>query len=333
MSSYQLTSIANTDAVKNSDVFSEQGYMGRLFIFEITNPSLVAMGIKSEWFLLSRGGEISSGHINSSGEWSISPRRSLEPTHSFAPQAEVFNKVFSSQKEKSVSTQLWAALQDLHSLPSNLHKDVRVNVERTDASGNADGDADDDAIAPVAPLSAVSDAIFPISAAALNSKKSETDSFDEDEEALAEEETSTLLEEEEEVSSSRETKLPVEVDKSDNPGVDEDRNFIQDTLIEQVLIEYEERETTEFVLPPFGSVTVHIEENYFVLRSDLNGHTILSATLDKEVLAELALDDATEFSELFRASEIEMPRLADAVTQEEDDEQRQATKSKGFEYD
>lgn len=236
MSSYQLTSIANTDTVNNREVFSEQRYMGRLFIFETTNPSLVATGIKSEWFLLSRGGEVSSGHINSSGEWSISPRRSLEPTHSFALQAEVFNKVFSSQKEKSVSTQLWAALQDLHSLPSNLHKDVRVNVERTDASGSADGDADDDPIAPVAPLSAVSDAIFPISASALNFLESETDSFDEDEEALAEEETRTLLEEEEELSSSRETKLPVELDKSDNPGVDEDRNFIQDTLIEQVLI-------------------------------------------------------------------------------------------------
>lgn len=331
MSSYQLTSIANTDSLKNSDVFSDKGYMGRLFVFETTNPALVAKGIKSEWFLVSRGGEVSSGHINSLGEWSVSPRRSLEPTHSFAPQAEIFDKVFSSQKDKSVSTQLWAAkLQDLHSLPSNIPKEVGVNVERTDASGSADGGGDSDnngdAIAPppVAPLHAVSDAILPISGAfGLTPLEPETDSFNEDEEVLVESEASI----------GGGSELSVELDEIDKTGVDEERNFIQDTLIERVLVEYEERETTEFVLPPFGSVTVHVEENYFVLRSEEDGHTILSATLDKEALNELALEDATEFSELFRVSEVEMSWLADAVTQEEGDERRQVTKSKGFEYD
>lgn len=84
---------------------------------------------------------------------------------------------------------------------------------------------------------------------------------------------------------------------------------VQDAVIDRVVEEYQERETTEFAIPPFGLVTVHVEEEYFVLRSALDGHTVIAATLEGEVLEELDEPDAAEFEEVLKRSQIEVSRL------------------------
>lgn len=123
---------------------------------------------------------------------------------------------------------------------------------------------------------------------------------------------------------------------------------VQDALIDRVVEEYQDRETTEFVIPPFGLVTVHVEEEYFVLRSTRDGHTVMEATLEGDVLKELDESDAVEFEEIFKRSQIEVSRfeslpseeLRDSVqasemdTKEDDPANRtgKGKKSKGIEY-
>lgn len=84
---------------------------------------------------------------------------------------------------------------------------------------------------------------------------------------------------------------------------------IQDALIDRVVEEYREQETTEFVIPPFGLVTVHVEEEYFVLHSTRDGHTVIAATLEGEVLEELDESDAAEFEQVLKHSQTEISRL------------------------
>lgn len=147
------------------------------------------------------------------------------------------------------------------------------------------------------------------------------------------------------------------VQKEESLRVDEevDQKFwelqiveVQEALIDRVVEEYQERETTEFVLPPFGLVTVHVEEEYFVLNSAQDGHTVMEATLEGDVLKELDESDAVEFEEIFKRSQIEVSRfeslpgeeLRDSVqasemdTKEDDPANRtgKGKKSKGIEY-
>ena len=84
---------------------------------------------------------------------------------------------------------------------------------------------------------------------------------------------------------------------------------VQDALIDRVVEEYQDRETTEFVIPPFGLVTVHVEEEYFVLHSTRDGHTMIAATLECEVLEELDESDAAEFEQVLKHSQTEISRL------------------------
>ncbi len=84
---------------------------------------------------------------------------------------------------------------------------------------------------------------------------------------------------------------------------------VQDPLIDILIEEYQQRDTKEFVIPPLGLVTVHVEEEYFVLRSARDGHTVIAATFEREVLEELDESDAVEFEEVLKSSQIELSRF------------------------
>jgi hypothetical protein len=77
------------------------------------------------------------------------------------------------------------------------------------------------------------------------------------------------------------------------PKLDEEELFFaQIHLTERVMDEYERQNTNEFVFVPFGTVTIHPEENYFVLRDSSDEHTIFIATFDADVIQGLNDSDA-----------------------------------------
>ncbi len=71
--------------------------------------------------------------------------------------------------------------------------------------------------------------------------------------------------------------------RESSPKLDENELFFaQIHLTQRVMDEYERQKSKEFVFVPFGTVTVHAEESYFILRDSSDEHTIFTATFDAE---------------------------------------------------
>jgi hypothetical protein len=93
MNHYALSAIAASD---HFEVSSGAEPLGRLYLFEVTEPELLAQGIEKQWFLThQQTGEVVSGHVNQDGGWSLSQPRSLQPTQPYVSQGELLAKVFS----------------------------------------------------------------------------------------------------------------------------------------------------------------------------------------------------------------------------------------------
>jgi hypothetical protein len=323
-SAYQLTLIANTETALNCDVTCDEQYLGRLYVFPTTDSALHALGIEKEWFLAHESGEfVVSGHINTVGEWCVSSHRSLEPNLKFTSQAEVFDKIFSSDYEREVlafremlSHESSSSIlhQDLNNdmlshepNSSILSQDLTLNLNSLvsgSASGNEDEEEDDSKpiVEPI--LVTINNELnIPnlevLKELLLHSSVEELEELSED---LARQ--SDELQEVSEVAL-----IPDVVMEEEHLLVDEkvDQKFsklevleVQDTLIDRVLEEYQKQETREFAIPPFGLVTVHVEEEYFVLHSAHDGHTMMAATLQGEVLEELDESDAAVFEEVLK---------------------------------
>lgn len=274
---YQINPIRDTAATLNCDVTQDGQYLGRLYVFPTTNPNFIAMGIEKEWFLAHAEGEfVISGYINTNGKWSLSPHQSLQLSEEYTTQSSIFDRVFSPEyiQDVVVSSNLELSL---------AAKDITVT---NDSSNNNDGESGEGQPMKFDDRLMVDwNAIIP--------------HLDVLRELLVREV------EQEEFSDQFEEK------QSNELAVETERLKVQDTLIDAVLEEYQEQETTEFVLPPFGIVTVHAQEEYFVLRSENDGQTILVASLDGEVINELSQTDAVKFEEVLKQSEVEATKWLD----------------------
>lgn len=270
---YQINPIRDTAATLNCDVTQDGQYLGRLYVFPTTNPNFIAMGIEKEWFLAHAEGEfVISGYINTNEQWSLSPHQSLQLSEEYTTQSAIFDRVFSPKY-----------IQDVLISPSLAAKDITV---ANDSSNNGHGESGEGQPMKFDNKLMVDwNAIIP--------------HLDVLRELLVREV------EQEEFSNHFEEEQPNEL------ATETERLKVQDTLIDAVLQEYRKQETTEFVLPPFGIVTVHAEEEYFVLRSENDGQTILVASLDGEVIEELSQNDAAKFEEVLKQSEVEVTKWLD----------------------
>ena len=90
---YELTKIND---LGNFNIKLEDKFLGRLYLFPVQESELLAVGIKTQWFLTHQQGDfVVTGHINQAGEWSLSLPKSLIPREEYHPRDEVFNTVFS----------------------------------------------------------------------------------------------------------------------------------------------------------------------------------------------------------------------------------------------
>ncbi len=103
--SYEFHALYSTDTAFNCDVkkSGDEEYMGRLYVFPTEDPALLKLGIEKEWFLAHESGDcVVCGHINTKGQWCLSPYQSLEPSLEYTTQIEVLNRVFSPQYMEEV---------------------------------------------------------------------------------------------------------------------------------------------------------------------------------------------------------------------------------------
>lgn len=313
MPEYKLIPIADTTATDNSDVFrNNTDYMGRLFLFPSSNPALNTIGITQEWFFVRSTGEVVSGHVNADGEWCISPPLSLAPSQEFGSVEQVLEQVFNtSASQYSSATPMTSEFVQISNQPSDSN-DTDNNgsgLERTNCN------AEFDAITWANSISNL-DILRELLA----------DEFTTNEEViidgLADE---ALPEDEHQVRSHPTNEQQIKLDERE-------RLQLQDSLVEKVLEVYQTEATTEFLLPPLGEVTVHVEEEYFVLLAADDGHTMLAATLAGEVLKELTNMDAVSFAELWQQSLVESAKLETIEATDERILHPSFNENKGIEY-
>ena len=309
--SYQFKSLYSTDSALNYDVTTsdDNQYMGRLYILTAENPVLQNLGIEKEWFLAHESGEFMiCGHINNIGEWSLSSYRSLEPSLEYTTKSQIFDQVFSHEYVQEV----------LHSkkvIQSSEFLDDRKRL-------NDNNDASDDTKETVnyttstqlsisiPNLEMLGEIILRSSQDDLLSEQVDTyQSFGQ--EALVMTDIIT-----------NEIRPTLQLEKAELLEIEQ-------AIVDKILEEYQTHDTSEFILPPTGKVTIHVESDYFVLSDSVDGHTILAATFDGEVIDELKQADAIEFTSLLQSHEIEVSTLLSSQSHSQTENVNQ---QKGIDY-
>jgi len=290
MSAYKIMPITDSVSVKNSDVFIRDSYLGRLWVFPTQDPSLNAMGISSEWFLVSSTGQVASGHVNTDEQWSISPNLSLLPSWEYTSLIEVFERVFhSSIAENQSALEMNFPSTQLGNRSSN--SDDSDNTEETNKF-NPQLDA-----TTFANLIVNLDRLTDLLADEFESDiESQFDELDDEElfSELEEDEDEPVL------------MLPLSSPSPEIMVTEEERLWWQNALIDWVIEEWLKREITEVQVMPNVELTVNVEEDYFLLHSSHDGHTLLSASLAGEVIKELNNTDASYFVLLEQRLQIEL---------------------------
>ncbi len=296
--SYEFHTLYSTDTAFNCDVkkSGDEGYMGRLYVFPTEDPALLKLGIEKEWFLAHESGDcVVCGHINTKGQWCLSSYQSLEPSLEYTTQIEVFDRVFSPQYMEEVLVR------------RSSEQALELSECVASSANGGGGDASDggqparfdprlitDFSASIPNLDVLIDLLLrsPLEDLQEHSKVTDVQQQTPEDEAV----------------NYVAAVIPPEVVKEASTKLDDERLIVQDALIEKILGEYLERDTREFVLPPFGTVTIHIEEDYFVLRDD-DGCTIIAATLEGEIIDELQPTYLRRNADILKQAEIEASHL------------------------
>ncbi|RUT04039.1 hypothetical protein DSM106972_049530 [Dulcicalothrix desertica PCC 7102] len=315
--SYQFKSLYSTDSALNYDVTTsdDNQYMGRLYILTAENPVLQNLGIEKEWFLAHESGEFMiCGHINNVGEWSLSSYRSLEPSLEYTTKSQIFDQVFSHEYVQEV----------LHSqkvIQSSEFLDDRKRL-------NDNNDASDDTKETVNSTTSTQLSISIPNLEMLGEiilRSSQDDLL-----TLQSEEVDMY-----QIYQSFEQEALVMTDIITNEIMSTlqlertELLEIEQAIIDKIIEEYQTHDTSDFLLHPTGKVTIHVEEDYFVLSDSVDGHTILAATFDGEVMEELKQADAIEFTSLLQSHEIEVSTL---LSSQSHSQTENANLQKGIDY-
>lgn len=314
--SYQFKSLYSTDSALNYDVTTsdDNQYMGRLYILTAEDSMLQNLGIEKEWFLAHESGEFMiCGHINNVGEWSLSSYRSLEPSLEYTTRSQIFDQVFSHEYIQEV----------LHSkkfVQSSefIDDSKRLNDNNDDSDDNKEtvnSTTSTQLSISVSNLEMLGDIIL---------RSSQDD--------LLSEEIDTY-----QINQSFEQEAPVmtDIDIVSNeiiptPQLEKTELLeIEKAIVDKIIDEYQTYDTSEFILPPNVQVTIHVESDYFVLFNSVDGHTILAATFDGEVMEVLKQADAIEFTSLLQSHEIEVSTLLSNQSQSQTEN---ANLQKGIDY-
>jgi hypothetical protein len=316
---YKLQPLYSTDKSFNGDVITsdEEKYMGRLYILATEDGKLLNLGIEKEWFLAHASIDaLICGHINNEGKWSLSPRRSLEPSLTYTTRNKLFDKVFSPEY-------LWEI--------SHLREELTLNISQFASNpDNSNSNEDDNSNVPdtksttkiVEQLNINSLYIDILRNLIMRSHPDELTALED----LEDQDKSTF-------DDNNITEIMNYFQRESAPKLDEEELFhVQIHLTERIRDEYESQKTNEFVFVPFGNVTIHTEESYFVLGDSEDEHTIFIATFDAEIIQGLNHTDALKIEMILSQLETEDYRRIRNSEQEIEADKTEIKQQIGMEY-
>jgi hypothetical protein len=320
---YKLQPLYSTDKSFNGDVITsdEEKYMGRLYILATEDGKLLNLGIEKEWFLAHASGDVLiCGHINNEGKWSLSPRRSLEPSLTYTTRNKLFDKVFSPEylweisylrEERTLNISQFASNPD----NSNSNEDDDSNVPDTKSTTKIVGELNINSLH----IDILRDLI-------MHSHPDELAALEEKSEEIERQDKSAF-------DDNNITEIMNYFQRESAPKLDEEELFhAQIHLTERIMDEYKSQKTNEFVFVPFGNVTIHTEENYFVLRDSEDEHTIFIATFDAEIIQGLNHTDALKIEMILSQLETEDYRRIRNSEQEIEADKTEIKQQTGMEY-
>lgn len=300
-----------SDEFGNYDVTFGDIRLGRLYVLPIIEPALLSAGIDKQWFISHEKGDfVVSGYINKNGEWSLSAHQSLEPALFYSSQSAVFSLVFSEsytlqmqQQRLSQSELQENELSLVEALKYNAVSQTFSSVGDESSSDKDDGGGDDkQGIASKEEAFLFS---LPGVRELMNGSLvlEDTDAVRSSE---VEEDESNV--EVEKIAQWREAE-PEDKAKALELSNELMRSQAQERLVMQV-IEAHRQLTVRSVLEqyeqelenPSWMLVIDEEQHLFKLLCRTDGHTVLEATLDEEVLSPLSLEDALQLEESFQIS-------------------------------
>ncbi len=325
---YKLQPLYSTNQAFNGDVITidEEKYMGRLYILAADDSKLLNLGIKSEWFLAHASANVLvSGHINNEGQWSLSTYRSLEPSLTYTNQNKIFDEIFSPEY-------VWEI--------AYLREEQTVNISQIiSKSDKSDSNKDEDSNITdnkgvtkiVGQLSINPDNIDILRDLILHSSLDELFALSQEIEMPS---NHQVEKQQSDFNDKNLTEIMNYFQRESAPKLDEDELFFaQIHLTERVLAEYERQNTNEFVFVPFGTVTVHGKENYFILRDSSDEHTIFTATFDADIIHGLDDVDALKIEMILSQLDTEDYRLFRNISEQEMEvDKAEIKEQRGMEY-
>ncbi len=315
---YKLNTLYSTDQAFNGDVITndEEKYMGRLYILTTSDSKLLNLGIKEEWFLAYAGADfLISGHINNEDKWSLSAYKSLEPSFVYTNQSNIFDQVFSQEYMQEI-----AYLREEEFLTISQ----RIN-QSDDFSSNEDNESDVSKPKIITQMEGSwyihPENIDTLRHLILRSSLDELLSLEQQQGEAIEMDLNQASSENQSTFDNPNTDLKVIMNyfqRESAPRLDEDELFhAQMNLIERVRDEYQKRNINEFAFVPFGNITIHDEDNYFVLRDSSDEHTIFVATFEAEIIQRLNDVDSLKIEMILNQLEIEDYRRARDISKQE----------------
>jgi hypothetical protein len=293
--SYNLHILYSADDSINYDISTtdKKEPIGRLYILNTEEPALLKLGIEKEWFLAHQSGDfLICGHINHSGEWSLSSYRSLEPSLNYKSQKEVFDRIFSHEYVRDILERREGEVVETNIAIAINHNSS--NSDNPDENTNNSGDKSDNKI--IEDLNISSQNLLVLENLILRSSPEEILLSQYQEEETMQNYSIQTKERENIVVYEKESEQILEKFELLE---------IQGLLIDRIVEECQQRSEREFTLPPFGIITVPNSEDYFTLRSESDEHEILAATFDSEVIHELNNTDALELIEIMYKLQME----------------------------
>ena len=324
---YKLNTLYSTEQAFNGDVRTsdEEKYMGRLYILTTSDSKLLNLGIKEEWFLAYAGADfLISGHINNEDKWSLSAYKSLEPSFVYTNQSNIFDQVFSQEYVQEIAY---------------LREEEFVTIsQRTNQSDDFnDEDKDESSINKLkinqqpGQLYIRPENIDVLNNLILNSDFDELYPFTQDQKDVIEMGVTQSPSLTQSASENSNTDLKIIMNyfqRESAPRLDEDELFdAQVNLIERVKDECQKRNISEFDFVPFGNITIHDEDNYFVLRDPEDEHTIFVATFEAEIIQGFNDVDALKIEMILNQLEIEDYRRARDISKQEKEVRNESNKN------
>lgn len=287
------------------------------------------------------GNFVVSGYLNKAGEWSLSNQQSLEPALNYSDQSDILSTVFSdsyvhqvqeqiqnqthiepiqpdqtqlNQKELEQSVQLGSQLQSElqfnsrevssnSSEPTSIVGMGRLSSNKSSGEGNADNDNNDDNGKQGISISKNETAVllgFPGVKELLSSSSAKSRGL-ENVDAVPDE-SGNLESEQVEALTAQQFDLDIEATERANDEFLSVQQAAQQRLVELALNMLSQGERDEQELEDLDwAFSIDLKRHMFRLCDRTDGHTVLRATSEGDVLEPLSLEDARKFS-LVRSS-------------------------------